>query len=333
MKFYVLVALSLLFQPILMTASDATKQDFKVSIQQAEAKTNIFALSSFAMKAKIRVISKGKPLEGSYLLFWNGPEQWREEISLPGYEEIQVGGKGVVFVKRSTDFLPLPIYQLHAALGYGSLGNGSGVTRTSLFYGAVEPDETIKKVRDQKINGLKVECAQIADQHGFTREACVDPPTGTLVRQEPFLDREQIAVGAKSFPRFLSYVEKGNPLAEVEVTDLQTPVQRSSSAFEPPLDAVSQPGCMNPTPFHLLNRIPPHYPEQERQSHVEGSVAIAATIGKDGIPRRLRVVSGATPRLNTASVDAVQQWRWEPSTCNGAAVDVETVVTINYRLE
>lgn len=126
MNFHLLLVIWVLIQPISMLASDETKQEFKVSIQEAEAKSNIFALSSFAMKAKVRVTSKGKRLDGSYLFFWNGPEQWREEISLPGYEEIQVGGKGVVFVKRSTDFLPLPIYQLHAALGYGSFGSGSG---------------------------------------------------------------------------------------------------------------------------------------------------------------------------------------------------------------
>ena len=135
------------------------------------------------------------------------------------------------------------------------------------------------------------------------------------------------------FPRFLSYLDNGKAVAEVEISDLRTPVQWLSSVFDPPQDAVSQPGCMNPSPFHLLNRIPPHYPEQERQSHVEGSVAMDATIGKDGTPKAIRVVSGATPRLTKASIDALQQWRWEPSMCNGEPVDVETVVTITYRLQ
>jgi hypothetical protein len=176
-------------------------------------------------------------------------------------------------------------------------------------YASVAPNETVKKVHSEKIHSLKVDCADVEDQHGFTRNVCVDLSTGTLVRREPFLDKEKIVIGDKVFPHFLSYVEQGNAVAEVEITDLKTPVQWSPTVFEPPQGAASQPGCMNPSPFHLLNKIPPHYPEQERQSHVEGSVAMDATIGKDGTPRGIRVVSGATPRLNKASLDALQQWR------------------------
>jgi hypothetical protein len=39
------------------------------------------------MKAALQIDNAGKPLDGSYRLLWNGPEQWREEISFPGYTE------------------------------------------------------------------------------------------------------------------------------------------------------------------------------------------------------------------------------------------------------
>ena len=181
MKYLVLALLCLLTLPTPMTASDASKQAIKDSIEKAQSKANIFALSSFEMKAKVRIISEGKLLEGSYVLYWNGPEQWREEISVPGYREIEIGGKGIVFLKRSTDFLPLPIYRLHSSLGYGSLGIGSGVPRSSLVYAAVGPNETVKKVHGEMIHGLRVECAEVEDQHDFKRNICVDSSTGTLV--------------------------------------------------------------------------------------------------------------------------------------------------------
>jgi hypothetical protein len=72
-KVYLLVVLSLLIRPILMMASDNAKQDSKNLIEQAEAKANIFALPTFEMKAKVRIISNDKPLDGSYLFLWNGP--------------------------------------------------------------------------------------------------------------------------------------------------------------------------------------------------------------------------------------------------------------------
>jgi len=31
-------------------------------------------------------------------------------------------------------------------------------------------------------------------------------------------------------------------------------------------------------------------------------------------------------------MDTVQQWRYEPYTCNGIAIEVETIVSVNYSL-
>ena len=325
------LVLPFLITPMALMAGGSSKQEIKDLINAAEAKTNIFDLSSFEMHATVRSDNYGKPLDGSYLLFWNGPEQWREEINFPGYSEIRVGVKGSVFMKRTTDFTPLSIYQLHSLFGYGALGYGTG-TPASFFHIALRPSETINKVHAQKINGVKVECAEILDSYKFTRDVCVDVVTGTLVREQPFVDREMIAAGAKVFPRFLSYVEKGKPLAEAHVTEFKTAPQFPSSVFEPPPGAISQPGCMNPTPAHRLKQVPPHYPEQERQSLVQGTVAIDTLIGNDGVPRQFRIVSNSTPGLNNASLDAVRQWRWEPATCNGVAVEIEVVLRVNYQL-
>jgi hypothetical protein len=38
-------------------------------------------------------------------------DQWREEITLPGYSEIQVAGKGVVYLKRNAAFMPSGVFQ------------------------------------------------------------------------------------------------------------------------------------------------------------------------------------------------------------------------------
>ena len=327
MKSYLLLLLFwLVIQASVLTASDKAKQEGKELIELAEAKTNIFALPSLEMKANVRIENKGKPLDGSYLLLWNGPEQWREEISFPDYNEVQVGGKGIVFLKRSTDFIPVRIDQLHSALGYGS-----GMQQ-SFTHVALGPDETVKKIHDRKINGSKADCVEVSDHDNHAREVCVDRPTGVLVRRGPFLDRELMPVGAKLFPRFMSYVENGKPLAEIQVTELKATDQLPPSAFVPPPGAVSKPGCMNPNPPHLVKRVMPRYPEQEQQSHVEGTVSIDALIGKDGSVSQLRIVSGVTPGLNKASLDAVQQWRYEPATCNGVALDIEAVLTVNYSL-
>jgi TonB family protein len=321
MKCYVPLVLLLLTHSSTLAASEKEKVEGKDLVERADVKADIFQLPAFDMKANVRIENKGRPLDGSYVLLWNGPDRWREEISFPGYSEVRVGGNGVVSLKRSTDFIPLPIERLRRALSYGHARVAPGA------------EETIRQVHVRKVNGVEVECAEITTQNNHnSREVCVDGSTGALVRQFPFLDRDLMPVGTKLFPRFLSYVENGKPLAEVEVTELKTTEQLPSSAFEPPAGAVSKPGCMNPTPGRLVKRVSPSYPEAERQSHAQGTVAIYGLIGRDGLPHDLRIVSGLTPGLNKASLDAVQQWRYEPYACNGIALEVETTVLVDFSL-
>jgi TonB family protein len=319
MKSYVPLVLLILAHSSALAASDKAKQEGKDLVEQAEIKANIFELPSFELKAGVRIEDKGQLLDGSYMLLWDGPDRWREEIAFPGYSEVKVGGRGVVSLKRSTDFIPLPIEQLHRVLSYG---------RTDLAPG---PKEAVKQVHDRNVNGVKIECAEITGQRD-PREVCVDGSTGALVRQLPFLDREVVPVGAKLFPRFLSYVINGKPLVEVEVIEIKTPEQFPSSAFEPPVGAVLKPGCMNPAHGSLVKKVNPLYPPGERQSRVQGTVAMDALLGTDGLLHDLRIVSGVSSGLNKASLDAVKQWRYDPYTCNGIPTEVETTVQVNFSL-
>src|SRR6266436_3354840 len=123
MKSHFLLVISLVICSALGIASDSQSQEGKDLIEKAAEKMNIFALPYFEMKGNVRIDNQGKPLEGTYLLLWNGPDQCREEINFPGYTEIQLGGKGIVFLKRNVDFMPLRINQLRTALGYGTAGN------------------------------------------------------------------------------------------------------------------------------------------------------------------------------------------------------------------
>ena len=124
---FALFALLALCSPISRAADRPDQQQALRRIEQAVSKTNIFDMASFQMKANVQIDNQGKRLDGRYQLLWNGPDQWREEISFPGYSELQVGGKGTVWIQRNTPFYPLRIWNLHAALGFGS-GVGSGLS-------------------------------------------------------------------------------------------------------------------------------------------------------------------------------------------------------------
>ena len=56
-----------------------------------------------------------------------------------------------------------------------------------------------------------------------------------------------------------------------------------------------------------------------------------AIIDKDGRVEELEVVSGH-PLLVQSALDAVKQWRYQPTLLNGDAVEVDTTITVSFVL-
>jgi protein TonB len=81
----------------------------------------------------------------------------------------------------------------------------------------------------------------------------------------------------------------------------------------------------------LMRQVNPAYPPLAVQAHISGTVRLAAIIGRDGAIQNLRVVSGH-PLLTTAAVEAVKQWRYQPTLLNGEAVEVITQIDVNFTL-
>jgi TonB family protein len=302
----------------LVFASDR-KEEGEELLAKAAAANNILNLPSFELKANVRIENEGKPIEGTYLLLWNGPDQWREQIDIPGYHEIQVGGKGVVYRKRSLDFIPVPIQHLDTVMSYG---------RQRL---TLRPDETIKQVHHRSIEGVKVDCVELLNPTSH-RDICIDSSTGAVVREGFFRDKDYVAVGGRYFPKSLSFVENGRTLVEAQVTDFRAIDTLPPAAFEPPQGAASKPGCQNPDSGYLAKRVNPAYPEGDRRSRIQGVVAIYTLIGADGVPHDLRVLAGPDDGLKQASLDAVRQWRYTPFLCGASPVEIETVLYVSFTL-
>jgi protein TonB len=82
----------------------------------------------------------------------------------------------------------------------------------------------------------------------------------------------------------------------------------------------------------VLHRVQPVYPPLARAARVQGSVVLAAIIGKDGTIQNLHVLSSSSPLLVQSALDAVKQWRYRPYILNGEPVEVDTQVTVNFSL-
>jgi protein TonB len=81
----------------------------------------------------------------------------------------------------------------------------------------------------------------------------------------------------------------------------------------------------------LLAPIRPVYPAIARVAGIQGAVVMEATISKTGRIESLRAVSGP-PMLRQAALDAVQAARYQPYQLNGQATEVQTTITVVFRL-
>ena len=82
----------------------------------------------------------------------------------------------------------------------------------------------------------------------------------------------------------------------------------------------------------LIYKVQPQYPTLARNIHLAGTVYLRAIIGTAGTVRQLEVISG-NPILANPALQAVRQWRYQPTHLNGEPVEVETFITVNFVLD
>lgn len=75
----------------------------------------------------------------------------------------------------------------------------------------------------------------------------------------------------------------------------------------------------------------PAYPVLAKTTRTQGTVKIQALIGRDGVIRNLKLISGP-PLLVKAAMDAVATWRYKPALLNGELVEVITEIEVNFTL-
>jgi periplasmic protein TonB len=81
----------------------------------------------------------------------------------------------------------------------------------------------------------------------------------------------------------------------------------------------------------IIKRVQPVYPPQARQMHLEGTVELQANIAESGSISTVKQLSGDRV-LGRAAMDAVRQWKYKPYYLNGEPVEVETQITVNFKL-
>jgi TonB family protein len=82
-------------------------------------------------------------------------------------------------------------------------------------------------------------------------------------------------------------------------------------------------------PAKLIKKVEPVYPADAAAQHISGTVRVYYVIGGDGAVYNAHAISGEglseDPTLRKAAEDAVLQWRYQPATLDGKAIQIDGV--------
>jgi protein TonB len=81
-----------------------------------------------------------------------------------------------------------------------------------------------------------------------------------------------------------------------------------------------------------IKDISPTYPDIAKQARVQGIVILEAIIDPAGNVTNVRVLR-SIPLLDQSAMDAVKQWKYEPTLLNGVPVPIVMTVTVNFALQ
>lgn len=76
----------------------------------------------------------------------------------------------------------------------------------------------------------------------------------------------------------------------------------------------------------------PEYTEEARAAKTEGTCVLGLIVDDQGRPRNIRVIRGLGFGLDAKAIEAVKQWRFQPSLKDGRAVNVQIRVEVGFRL-
>jgi protein TonB len=77
--------------------------------------------------------------------------------------------------------------------------------------------------------------------------------------------------------------------------------------------------------------VEPQYPADAKARHIQGPVVLDIQVLGDGAVGNVAVVSG-DPLLTQSAINAVKQWRYQPESANGQAIESQARVTVKFTL-
>jgi TonB family protein len=81
----------------------------------------------------------------------------------------------------------------------------------------------------------------------------------------------------------------------------------------------------------VTEKTPLKYPDAARNAGIQGTVVLKVVVAENGEVKEVTPISG-DPHLTQASADTVKLWKYKPYMVDGAPVEMETQVSINFHV-
>jgi hypothetical protein len=230
------------------------------------------------------------PIEGTYSRAWMSPNQWRREVSVPGFSEIAVSDGPSLGIERKPHlFQPQIVTRLQVDLELAADVR-------------LEPNEKISKISGDTHGSARLQCIRIHKPNGMPsmseKSLFFDESSDALVRivdgqqrtEFSDFDSKDGALIARKVKQF-----RGKELAaEAELTSLGPQSMAAAGVLDHPADSRQFNTCdSNISVGKVLVRTNPLYPAAARAAHHTGTVEIYLVIDTDGQARDLEIIRGA----------------------------------------
>jgi len=121
------------------------------------------------------------------------------------------------------------------------------------------------------------------------------------------------------------------PAAETVADQTTEPATDNSNTVA---SAPAEPEGVPVSSLTRINYVAPKYPRSARRRNMTGSVDVSFLVQKNGTVTDL-VILDSTPgsTFDDAALDAIAQWRFEPTLENGERVEKRTAVRLAFNLQ
>lgn len=303
-----------------------SKKEVAAILAKAEGRIDLTAAgaSPFHLLAAVRYSFEKTSLDGTYEIYWAGPDRYREEFRLGPINSDYVALHDKLYIARAIPALTYPQWKVRMLLGLPGHAHGT-------------PELEVSKVYARQIGSENAICANVGVP-SIGQVDCYSPTTKDIVflgakryegdveltlREDNFLN-----IGAaRTAGRALATVGRQERL-EIDVKTLEAASPIDESTFAPPAAASVYDWCAEPEvgrepsnsliQWLILGGLP------SRDQRPPGVTAYYVQIGQDGSIKRLAALYQDGSIEPITHSDALRD-RLPIQSCAGRPIEYETI--------